>query len=94
MTRWLAAARQAERAGTQLTKPTKPRPREVLSVLSVLSDGAEAKPAPPLRPAEAAPRTASVVTPETFPHGLSVAGNPLTWTGRVVSLDAWRQLSE
>jgi len=39
-------------------------------------------------------KVASVATPETFPHGLSVAGNPLTWTGRVVSLDAWRRLSE
>lgn len=40
---------------------------------------------------EAAPR---VVTSETFPHGVSVAGKPCTWTGRVVSLDAWRRLSE
>ena len=31
---------------------------------------------------------------ETFPHGLSVGGSPLTWTGRVVSLDTWRRLSE
>jgi len=36
----------------------------------------------------------SVAIPETFPHGLSVAGHPLTWTGRVVSLDAWRRLTE
>lgn len=46
---------------------------------------------------EAAPRVASVAsvaTPETFPHGRSVAGHPRTWTGRVVSLDAWRHLSE
>lgn len=28
------------------------------------------------------------------PHGVSVAGHPLTWTGRVVLLDAWRALSD
>lgn len=31
---------------------------------------------------------------ETFPHGHSIAGHPLTWTGRIVSLDEWRRLSE
>ena len=37
---------------------------------------------------------ASVAAPETFPQGVSVAVSPLTWTGRVVSLDEWRRLSE
>lgn len=32
--------------------------------------------------------------PDLFRHGRSVAGHPLTWTGRVVSLDAWRHLSD
>ena len=27
-------------------------------------------------------------------HGRSVAGAPVTWTGRVVSLDQWRRLSD
>jgi len=31
---------------------------------------------------------------ETYPHGLSVTGQPLTWTGRIVSLDDWRRLTE
>lgn len=31
---------------------------------------------------------------KTFVHGTSPGGRPLTWTGRVVSLDAWRNLSE
>ena len=48
---------------------------------------------PATKPARVA-IVASVATPETFPHGRSVAGHPLTWTGRVVSLDAWRHLSE
>lgn len=37
---------------------------------------------------------ASVAAPETFPHGLSVAGKPLTWMGRVVSLNAWSRLTD
>ena len=41
--------------------------------------------APPL--GDAQPR-------ETFPHGLTCAGYPLTWTGRIVSLDEWRHLTE
>jgi hypothetical protein len=32
--------------------------------------------------------------PDAFRHGVSVAGTPLTWTGRVVSLAEWRSLSE
>ena len=32
--------------------------------------------------------------PADFRHGTSVVGNPLTWTGKVVSLEAWRDLTE
>lgn len=123
MTRWLAAARQADLAGTQPTKPTKTQPQEVASVKSVLS-GASSRPSTPpgvartpetieavwdaamdlarrsafaRPPCDTAPRPLGG-TPdadlETFPHGDSVAGSPRTWTGRVVSLDAWRALSE
>lgn len=31
---------------------------------------------------------------DLFRHGRSVSGSPLTWTGRIVSLADWRQLSE
>lgn len=31
---------------------------------------------------------------EEHPYGRSVTGNPKTWTGKVVSLEQWRQLSE
>ena len=43
---------------------------------------------------KAAPNVARVAAPETFPRGLSAGGRPLTFTGQVVSLDAWRALSE
>lgn len=36
---------------------------------------------------------ATVATSDTSSHGQSVAGDPLTWTGRVVSLAAWRDLT-
>lgn len=57
--------------------------------------------------AEAAPRVANVAdvatprctpsrpeAPDAFTHGRSPGGRPLTWTGRVVSLETWRSLSE
>jgi hypothetical protein len=83
MSKWLEAAKRAE--------PTEPTP--VLSVVSVLSEGGGADPAPrtaapPARKSDPKPSA------ETFRHGVSVAGNPLTWTGRVVSLAAWRNLTE
>lgn len=37
---------------------------------------------------------ATVATPDAFPHGLAINGNPRTWTGRIVSLDEWRRLTE
>lgn len=45
----------------------------------------------------ARPRAQSAETtpsPETFPHGLSFTGQPKTWTGRIVSLEDWRNLNE
>lgn len=86
MTRWLAAARQAEDVGTKPTELTEPRLKEVSSVTSVLSEGvmAEATDAPDI----------DLSGSKDFPHGTGVGGRPLTWTGRVVSLDAWRELSE
>lgn len=33
------------------------------------------------------------LTGEPYRHGASVTGLPRTWTGRIVTLDEWRQLS-
>ena len=56
-------------------------------------------PASPLAPVGVAD-VASVATPPALNgktdhhrHGVSVAGHPLTWTGRVVSLADWRRLT-
>jgi hypothetical protein len=31
---------------------------------------------------------------EAFPHGMTPEGRPRTWTGRIVSLDDWRNLTD
>ncbi|MDP5217144.1 hypothetical protein Q5Y75_07940 [Ruegeria sp. 2205SS24-7] len=43
--------------------------------------------------AQGFPTICRETTPEP-PHGNSVGLRPRTWTGKVVSLEAWRQLSE
>jgi hypothetical protein len=83
MSKWLEAAKRAE--------PTEVTP--VLSVVSVLSEGGGADHAPhtaasPTRKSDPKPSA------EIFWHGTSVSENPKTWTGRIVSLDDWRRLSE
>jgi hypothetical protein len=87
MTRWLAAARKAEGVGTELTEPTKPLPSEVLSVMSVLSEGEEP---------QAARREDPDPNASAFPYGTAcnLGDTPRTWTGRVVSLAAWKRLSD
>lgn len=40
-----------------------------------------------------APNPGNAQPREAFPHGRTCAGYPLTWTGRIVSLDEWRHLS-
>lgn len=72
---------------TSATTATQVQPARPVSQMSRVSQGADAE--KPSTPAN----VASVATPQTFPHGLSFAGSPVTWTGRVVSLDEWRRLT-
>jgi hypothetical protein len=44
---------------------------------------------PPVQKPKCAPDPA-----DQHPHGTTFDGRPLTWTGRVVSLAAWRMLTE
>lgn len=99
MTRWLSAAKAALPPAdkTDETDKTIPgcemRQREttlgrVSSVMSVLSEGVVA---PYLPSAPAASRQIA----DASPHGIcALTGEPRTWTGRIVSLDAWRKLSD
>jgi hypothetical protein len=45
--------------------------------------------APPL-----APKPEPQPSAEIFPHGVTFTGQPKTWAGGIVSLDAWRNLTE
>lgn len=47
---------------------------------------------PPVRNPEAAPRADTGA--DDFQHGFAFDGRPRTWTGRVVSVAVWRDLSE
>jgi hypothetical protein len=104
MTRWLQAARQSTGGQTQPAYPTwadaENEPQErVLSVLSVLSQGEHT----PARPAEITatllrpkPEPSNVPKSDAFPYGTAcnLGYAPRTWTGRIVSLDEWRRLTE
>lgn len=73
-----------------------------LSPMSPLSQRRTAESKPQAQPVEGTPfqtpqpsRPApSRPEPDAFPYGRSFDGRPLTWTGKVVSLDAWRELSD
>jgi hypothetical protein len=63
--------------------------------VSVLSEG-ESPGHAPQRMAPPNPKQAKGVNAEAFPYGTAcnLGDAPLTWTGRVVSLDEWRTLTE
>jgi hypothetical protein len=96
-----ARAKLAEIAGQPPAASATQAP--VASPLSRLSQMSQPPASPNMAPHVA--EVASVATPsaqkakpdpcpETFRHGVSFTGKPLTWTGRIVSLDAWRILTE
>lgn len=76
------------------------------ALAEILGDAPAAHPAPVSRAAprvEAPPAKVLPFAPppepswqdgETFRHGRSVTGDPKTWTGRIVSLEEWRKLSD
>lgn len=49
---------------------------------------------PEIAPEAAKPADPPQPAPEAFPYGVGITGTPRTWTGRVVSLDEWRRLSD
>lgn len=79
MSKWLEAAKRT--TGQEAMQPTQP----VKSVNSVLFEGV----APQPQPAKEKPQ-------ETFPYGMAcgMGDMPRTWTGRVVSLADWRNLTD
>ena len=49
---------------------------------------------PRVAPAAEPNRTGRAAPADAFTHGTSPGGRPVTWTGRVVSLDEWRGLTD
>lgn len=108
MTRWLQAAKQAHTPNykTYRTDETQPsvadstageQPEGVLSGFVGSVDRSRVEIAPRAEPARIVTLpspSASRGSDDIFRHGASVTGLPRTWTGRIVSLDEWRRLSE
>ena len=95
----------AHDAATLATTATNTPEMRQLSQMSPLSQRRTAENKPQPQPVEVAPfptpeppqpsRPApSRPEPDAFPYGHSVDGQPLTWTGKVVSLAEWKRLSE
>lgn len=108
MTRWLQAAKQMTECDRQPAREARPCASEwpgqgVLSEKSVLSEGGKPAPAPPVatpprqEPDPAPPALAEGLdpAPDGFPYGTACDMGlfPRTWTGRIVSLAAWRELT-
>jgi hypothetical protein len=85
---------------TSATTATQAQPARPVSQVSRLS-----QPLYPQKPVSCVAEVASVATPlapkpepqpsaEIFPHGVTFTGKPKTWTGGIVSLDAWRSLTD
>lgn len=95
-----ARAKLAEIAGhppaTSATTATKAPAARPVSQLSQLSQAPVAENRPRVANVAnvATPQPSAGGEPDVWRHGASVAGNPVTWTCRVVSLDAWRNLTE
>lgn len=68
----------AKVAGVAAYQPPATKPPEVL----------------PFTPPPSAKPIPSREDDDTFRHGRSATGNPVTWTGRIVRLDEWKRLSE
>ncbi len=88
MSRWLALAAKAGKemhtSTRHLTKPDKtPSVQSEVGFSQVLSECQ----------VDVEIKSASTKT-DDFKHGFACNGYPKTWTGKIVSLEAWRQLSE
>ena len=100
MSKWLALAEHGEGISNSLPD-NRLKPAESPFCRFLPPVGAEEiESSPPSKPGNR-----QVVDPKNHPritqrsesessHGISPGGRPLTYTGKVVSLDAWRQLSE
>ncbi|WP_143412823.1 hypothetical protein [Haematobacter missouriensis] len=70
----------------------RPNVAKVADVAVQRAENPASAPVLPFTPSPSAPAP-SRDDDDMFRHGRSIAGNPVTWTGRIVRLDDWRQLS-
>lgn len=88
MSRWLAladgAALNMQTPPDSMTKPDKTPDDQPWGAFCQVLSGCQVG-----NEEDAKPSAASEMQ-----HGFAVNGQPKTWTGKIVSLDAWRQLSE
>ena len=94
MSRWLQMAEQGEKTKEALPA-NRPKPaespdveagRDFLPVSTGLPVGVSEK-------TETDRERPKTPVKSTFKHGRSLTGRPLTWTGKIVSLEEWRALS-
>jgi len=80
-------AKQTRTPATSATSATQPteNPPYVANVANVATPRTQIEKITPVDNQASAPDTR---------HGFAINGHPKTWTGKIVSLDAWRQLSE
>ncbi|MCZ4354851.1 hypothetical protein O4H61_20280 [Roseovarius aestuarii] len=83
-----AQAALARIGGGDVPLPASTRPAQRAPRIAGIAEIAGDTPANSEQPHKAAPQQTET------PYGTSPGGRPLTYTGRVVSLDAWRALSE
>lgn len=96
MSRWLQIAAGADFTPNTATdthqEPSKSQPKGECTPFMMVYDGCRGE---ELEKAQAS----GVVEPlppevEEMRHGIAINGYPKTWTGKIVSLDAWRNLSK
>lgn len=97
---YAALAKLREEAGGGAKRAKRANLPAPFSTISTFSTGQAVKAETASPPAEVLPFAPppdalepSRDTGDPFRHGRSGTGQPLTWTGRVVSLDEWRGLS-
>lgn len=90
---WLdVRAKLAEIEGNFLTTSATQAPPAV--AVSQLSQVSQAPSTANAKPSVVSPQPSDSDAQDILRHGASVTGSPRTWTGRIVSLDAWRALTE
>jgi hypothetical protein len=73
------------RPASQVSRPSQPLYPQISALRVAEVASVATPPAPKPEPKHSA---------EIFQHGVTFTGQPKTWTGRIVSLEAWRILTE